>query len=157
MGQKFFDANEFTESPIKSIMRTYVFNFNVFGSKTDHFFKVRRNFVEAQDNYFFNELFSPNEYQYEEIIYGYPNERFRDQNALLADSLLTVYFKMDDEETYTSRSVYTVVDAMSNVGGLVGVISALMQVLLTGLEETFFYASVIGKLFLYDKRDVPST
>jgi hypothetical protein len=57
---------------------------------------------------------------------------------------------MNNEETYVQRSTYTLFDAISNTGGLLGMLQKVLNVVLVGLEETFFFASAIGSLYYHN-------
>jgi hypothetical protein len=54
---------------------------------------------------------------------------------------------LDSEETFLNRQVFTIVDAFSNTGGLLGILFGVLNIILYGIEEAFLFSSLISELY----------
>ena len=57
---------------------------------------------------------------------------------------------MDDEVTNNQRSVYTLIDALSNTGGFISIFYSAVGFLISQIQASIFFLSIISKLFLYE-------
>lgn len=56
-------------------------------------------------------------------------------------------FTLSDEKLYIGRVTYTVLDALSKTGGMMGIILGLFQILMYAIEDVLMYSDFIAKLY----------
>ena len=59
---------------------------------------------------------------------------------------------LDDEIIKIERSVYTLFDLLSELGGIVGLVFPILQFLVSYIEYSLYVSSIMKKMFYYDKR-----
>ncbi|CDW87313.1 UNKNOWN [Stylonychia lemnae] len=62
-------------------------------------------------------------------------------------SFITFQLLLDDLVTTTNIELYTLSDAFSNVGGIIGIITIIVQVLISQIQEYLYYQSLIKQQF----------
>jgi hypothetical protein len=56
---------------------------------------------------------------------------------------------MDDEATITNRNVYTVIEALSSTGGILGFVYISIYILISYIQEFLYNRALIKDIFLY--------
>ncbi|CDW88410.1 UNKNOWN [Stylonychia lemnae] len=64
-------------------------------------------------------------------------------------SLFSVEIDLDSDYIITNRKVMTILDAFSNVGGLMGIVFAMTGFMIKGIQEQLFLQSIIKRIFLF--------
>ena len=64
-----------------------------------------------------------------------------------------MYLMMDDEVQNNQRSVYTLIDALSNTGGFISIFYSGVGFLISHIQANIFFLSILSKLFLYELDD----
>ena len=66
------------------------------------------------------------------------------------DYSMAFFFEMDDDLTVIERSGYTILDWLSDVGGIQSMIWSLTGAILGIINGNYFNDSLIAKLYKYD-------
>lgn len=53
----------------------------------------------------------------------------------------------------TTRERYTLLDALSSTGGFLGILNLILSILLSKLQETLFYRSLISNLYFTESKE----
>ena len=59
---------------------------------------------------------------------------------------MAMYFTLSDEEINIQRETFTLLDALSNTGGIMGILMGLLQIIMGNIQQMFYSASVAKKL-----------
>ena len=59
---------------------------------------------------------------------------------------MAMYFILSDEEINIERETFTLLDALSNTGGIMGILMGLLKIIMGSIQQLFFSASVAKKL-----------
>ncbi len=56
-------------------------------------------------------------------------------------------FTLSDEKLYIERFTFTIFDALSKTGGIMGIIIGFFQFFIFAVEDTMMYSEIIAKIF----------
>lgn len=56
-------------------------------------------------------------------------------------------FTLSDEKMFVERVTYTVLDALSKTGGMMGIILGVFQIVLFAIEDVMMTSEFIGRLY----------
>eukprot|EP00347_Sterkiella_histriomuscorum_P010995 403374147 len=143
--QKYFDDKEFNDVPIKKFIK--YFNFKLL---TDVAIVQRMRIVKqqltTQDNFLSNQL-SSKTYEYHSVDFDYV--QLTDLST--AQSLFTFSVQLDDQIKVINRSVYTIADALSQTGGIIGIILPIFSFFIRNIQSSLFYLQIIKDNFIKKK------
>jgi len=68
-----------------------------------------------------------------------------------------ISFMIDENVNQSTRTVYTIADALSATGGFLGIITLIVQILIGWLQERLFIKSIIRHMFIEEREigDLP--
>ncbi|CDW81840.1 UNKNOWN [Stylonychia lemnae] len=144
---QFVDVNEKEGNPIKTIIKNF---YATSKSEISQSFQIKigQNFLIKNTSPLSNQLSSENITYYQVRA---------DETALGSykkyQTLFRYYILLDDNILTTSIEVYTISDALSNTGGILGIVSIIVAVLLSKAQENFFYQSLVGDIFQITNKD----
>lgn len=131
---KYFDLSEFNENPIKVNVNSQNHYF-VNGLFHQTNFGLNINKATRSDSQFTN-LFDNYETTYIASSLASDNSIQR----LLDDSpYISVEFKLSNESKIIDRSVFTIVQALANTGGIIGIVFGFFSIIIGPLQEFFFF------------------
>eukprot|EP00347_Sterkiella_histriomuscorum_P004199 403361367 len=140
---QYFDHNNYSDNPIVNNIQLNYWPLNKYISN-NQMMKYTRNQVTTKDSWLTASLFS-NDYTYYTGRLEYTQIGTRDLAATW--SLFSVEIDMDEGFVLTERSVMTILDAFSIVGGMMGITFTFTQYFIEKIQENMFIASIIGKIF----------
>eukprot|EP00347_Sterkiella_histriomuscorum_P001005 403373704 len=140
---QYFDHNNYSNDPIVSNIQLNYWPLNKLISN-NQMMKYTRNKVTTKDSWLTTNLFS-NDYTYYTGRLEYTQIGTRELAA--GWSMFSVEIDMDEGFVLTERSVMTILDAFSIVGGMMGITFTFTQYLIEKIQENMFLASIIGKIF----------
>eukprot|EP00347_Sterkiella_histriomuscorum_P006039 403354296 len=154
---QYFDHNNYSENPIVNNIQLNYWPLNKFISNNQMMkyflgsqylsqirLKYTKNEVTTRDSWLTTNLFSK-DYIYYTGRLEYTQIGTRELAATW--SLFSVEIDMDEGFVLTERSVMTILDAFSIVGGMMGITFTFTQYLIEKFQESMFLASIIGKIF----------
>ena len=65
---------------------------------------------------------------------------------------MSLILEANDEKITMIRERMTIVQALASTGGIMGFVYIAVRILISGLQEFFFYQSIISHIFLHEKR-----
>ena len=74
---------------------------------------------------------------------------YRQQDNSNDNVLISLAYWQDPRVQITERKLYTIFDALSQTGGLMGLLFAVIKFLLADIQKFFFYSS-LGKQMFYE-------
>ncbi|CDW78965.1 UNKNOWN [Stylonychia lemnae] len=107
-------------------------------------FNLKLSGVNTADSWLTSNLFG-NEFVYYTGRLEYTQIGTRELDA--GWSLFSVEIDMDEGYVKTGRTVMTILDAFSIVGGLMGITFAFFQYFMEAIQEKLFMSSIISKIF----------
>eukprot|EP00347_Sterkiella_histriomuscorum_P014517 403360576 len=140
---QYFDHNNYSENPIVNNIQLNYWPLNKFISN-NQMMKYTKNEVTTRDSWLTTNLFSK-DYTYYTGRLEYTQIGTRELAATW--SLFSVEIDMDEGFVLTERSVMTILDAFSIVGGMMGITFTFTQYLIEKFQESMFLASIVGKIF----------
>ncbi len=109
--------------------------------------KYGEHFAETKDSWITNNIYNK-EFTYYTARMEYMQIGTRDLDAEWR--LFSVEIDFDENYSITERKVFTILDAFSIVGGLMGIAFAFAEFFLDKIQEQLFISSIIRKIFFYD-------
>ncbi|CDW86005.1 UNKNOWN [Stylonychia lemnae] len=110
--------------------------------------KYTQNIVNTADSWLTSNLFN-NDYVYYTGRLEYTQIGTRELDA--GWSLFSVEIDMDEGYVKSGRTVMTILDAFSIVGGLMGITFTFFQYFMETIQEKLFMSSIISKIFYQTK------
>ncbi|TNV81000.1 hypothetical protein FGO68_gene16062 [Halteria grandinella] len=143
---KYFDQNEYNESPIKTAYRTYVFYAGSLQALPIQYFSVTRNQIFLDDSIISNAIGMKQrnlEYATFQPLYNTLVER----SDLSFSTVAGFNFLLDNEEKLIKRQTYTIFDAFSSTGGFYNVLSGFLSLIVSsiGLQQNLLFSTLINK------------
>eukprot|EP00347_Sterkiella_histriomuscorum_P001799 403370634 len=142
---QYFDGNQFDNAPLVNTIQTFFYPLNKYISY-NQMFKYSLNYAITQDSWLANSYDNKN-LTYSTIRSDYLQVGTRDFESMW--SLFSIEIDLDQDYMVTQRTVMTVVDAFSNVGGLMGIIIPLISMLMSRIQHQLFMQSIIKRIFLF--------
>lgn len=88
-------------------------------------------------------------------------ESYKD-NGFLVNDFYQIIFLIDENLHTTTRTVYNLIDALTDTGGLASVITLIFTILTMKIQRLLYYQDIMEKFFLYldspfsNGQDLPS-
>ncbi|CDW73261.1 UNKNOWN [Stylonychia lemnae] len=141
MTNQFIDVNEKYGNPIKTVLKQF---FATAQSKLSLYYQLKlgQNFLIQSTSSLSNLLGQQNL-----TYYTITHDSMQIADSNLLGSYITCQILLDDIVTTTNMELYTLSDALSNVGGIIGIISIVVQVLVSKIQEQLYYQSLIKQQF----------
>ncbi|CDW72160.1 UNKNOWN [Stylonychia lemnae] len=146
---QYFDHNNYGPNPIINNIQNYYWPLNKYISN-NQMMKYTQNIVNTADSWLTSNLFG-DEFVYYTGRLEYTQIGTRDLDA--GWSLFSVEIDMDEGYIKTGRTVMTILDAFSIVGGLMGIAFAFFQYFMETIQEKLFMSSIISKIFYQTNPD----
>jgi len=139
MVDSFFDAENF-ENPIgTSITDSYYYKMLPGYTKMTEIY-VMQNKLELMDSFY--QYGNPEEQTFYSLSGGY-----KDTQVKITDAYINTYFFIDSKVTTHKRTVYSLLDMLSQLGGVFQVVKSLSFVILGYYAEKMMYYCLIRKLY----------
>ncbi|CDW87086.1 UNKNOWN [Stylonychia lemnae] len=144
---QYFDVNDLSPQPVKTLIKTLLAT-TVPNVSQNYVMKVSQNQAFLSDSIFSNQ-FGERDLTYSSIS---ADSSFltTTQNLLFSDNF-QVYFILDENVQITKRQVYTISDALSSTGGMLGSLALILSMVLKKLQEYLFFRSVINDQYFVHK------
>eukprot|EP00347_Sterkiella_histriomuscorum_P002450 403368102 len=142
---QYFDGNHFEKSPIVNNIQTFLYPLNEYISY-NQMFKYSLNYAITQDSWLANAYDNKN-LTYSTIRSDYLQIGTRELKSIWP--LLSIQIDLDQDYVVTQRTVMTVLDAFSNVGGLMGIIIPFISMFMSRIQHQLFMQSIIKQIFHY--------
>eukprot|EP00347_Sterkiella_histriomuscorum_P020349 403338149 len=142
---QYFDGNQFEKAPIVDNIQTFYYPLNEMISY-NQVFKYSLNYAITQDSWLANAYDNKN-LTYHTIRSDYLQIGTRNLGSEWM--LFTIEIDLDQDYMVTQRTVMTILDAFSNVGGLMGIMIPLISLLISGIQHQLFMQSIIKRVFLF--------
>ncbi|CDW89716.1 UNKNOWN [Stylonychia lemnae] len=141
MTNQYIDANEKQGNPIKTVLKNFYAT-----AKSDlslHYeLRIGENYLTQSTNSLSNLLGQQNL-----TYYTIRDDSMQIGVNNMSDNLITCQILLDDVVTSTKLELFTLSDALSNTGGIIGIITIVAQVLVSNLQEYLYYQSMIKQQF----------
>ncbi|CDW90422.1 UNKNOWN [Stylonychia lemnae] len=149
--EQYFDTEDFSENPIKVNVNSEIFSFYFDQTKVASY-DVQNGVAKVTDSYLHEGL------SYEE--YGFLQTKLQflgGYDMPLGTSIkdyIVIRFEMSNSFQVIERQVDNVVQALSNTGGLGGIMLFIVKFLINPLQEFLFYQSLLKKTYLIEKQKI---
>ncbi|CDW73859.1 UNKNOWN [Stylonychia lemnae] len=147
--QQYFDFDEFENDPIKVNVHVDKFNFQYY-SQYELTYDILLNKVTGTDNKLHE--------QFEQFDKSFISTKISQAKVLDRNNKGPAYFDIKfqvlNEQNIIERQANNFVQALSNVGGLAGIIFGFLAILIAPLQEFLFYQSLLKKAFLVEKSKI---
>ncbi|CDW87176.1 UNKNOWN [Stylonychia lemnae] len=150
--QQYFDVDEFEADPIKFMIDVEKATISPKG-RTSLTYDMLLNKVSGSDNKLHENL---NQFEKSFISTKIRGTKTSDiqKDDDSYEVLFDVIFKVQNELRTIERQANNFVQALSNVGGLSGIIFGLIAILIAPLQEFFFYQSLLKSSFLVEQSKI---
>ncbi|CDW73546.1 UNKNOWN [Stylonychia lemnae] len=140
---RYFDLSEFEKDPIKvNVDSEYHFFVSSLFRQTNFYLKINK---ATRSDSMISSLLEYHETDYVECHVGreMSNDRIDDSKPYIS-----VAFMLTSESKIIDRQVFTIVQALANTGGIIGIVFGLFSILIGPIQEFFFFQSFIADMFL---------
>eukprot|EP00347_Sterkiella_histriomuscorum_P018406 403345626 len=139
----FFDVDEFYISPIKSQLN--VLQFGISQNITNYLlFDMKKGYAIAMDSMFAN-FFNNQNYSY--YTFDSSSSYTEEKRSAVYTSLK---LNFDSETIIQERRVLTIIDALSQTGGIMHILPMIFRIIIKPIQEFLFYRSIFNKIYLID-------
>ncbi|CDW79116.1 UNKNOWN [Stylonychia lemnae] len=146
----YFDPEEFNESPVKVNTVQNAFRFSQFEKIINY--EIGYNKAIISDSKIHENI---GNYQREFISTKFVSQGANDKS--LTDPIhFTIQFYMTTEQNVFERQANNLVGALSNTGGLAGIVFAIVRILFGPMQEFLYYQSLLKKSYMVEKDRVLS-
>ncbi|CDW71506.1 UNKNOWN [Stylonychia lemnae] len=142
-----FEENDF-DSPIKQQISAFYSGLNS-DRRAIRIYSVQKNFAERRDSYFANSLST----QRKEFYQIRQEFDFNTKQVENQDTFLAIQFFQSNQQETIQRSAFTLIDAITNTGGLVSIIFLVTQILIKRIQQQLFFQSLINSNYLFYEKD----
>eukprot|EP00347_Sterkiella_histriomuscorum_P000645 403375048 len=142
--ESFFDTQEFRTNPIKKTIQLYPFEI-AHNQSQQFYFKISQNNAVLNDNWFSGALGSTTENFYKSKLQFSTQSLQHDRYGII----LQVEYFMDETVETIERSTDTILDAFSQVGGLMGFVTFICSLLSQYFQEMQLKSTMIKKLYKF--------
>ncbi|CDW89732.1 UNKNOWN [Stylonychia lemnae] len=144
-----FDFEEFENDPVKININVDEYQLS-FSSQYDVTYEILFNKAEWTDNKLHE--------QFDQQEKSFISSEFTSSILFDRDTANQTYFNVEfgvlNEQNMIERQANNVVQALSNVGGLAGIIFGFVAFIIAPLQEFLFYQSLLKKAFLVEKSKI---
>ncbi|CDW89446.1 UNKNOWN [Stylonychia lemnae] len=146
---QYFDHNNYSQQPIVNNIQNNYWPLNKYISN-NQMMKYSKNKAITKDSWLTTNLFN-DEFTYfsGRLDYTQIGTRYLDAGW----SLFSVEIDMDESYVSVDRTVMTMLDAFSIVGGLMGIAFTFVQFFMERIQENLFLSSIISKIFYQTSED----
>ncbi|CDW75374.1 UNKNOWN [Stylonychia lemnae] len=141
MTNQYIDVNEKYGNPIKTILKNFYAT-----AKSDlslyYQLMIGQNYLTQSTNSLSNLIGQQNL-----TYYTIREDSMQIGDISTSDVLISCQILLDDVITSTNLELFTLSDALSNTGGIIGIITIVVQVLISNLQEYLYYQSMIKQQF----------
>ncbi|CDW91423.1 UNKNOWN [Stylonychia lemnae] len=141
MTNQFIDVNQKYGNPIKTVLKQF-FATAQSGLSLSYQLKIGENFLIQSTSSISNLLGQQNL-----TYYTITNDQFQIADIQDSGIFITCQLLLDDIVTTTNLELFTLSDALSNTGGIIGIISIIVQILVSSIQQHFYYQSLIKQQF----------
>ncbi|CDW73849.1 UNKNOWN [Stylonychia lemnae] len=140
---QFIDVNEKSLSPIKTELKNF-YATGYHNMSLNYQLKIGKNFLISSSSSLSNQLNQKNETYYtvrEESL------KISSQRVYQNQVFLNFNMMIDDNAMTTNLELYTVSDALSNTGGIIGIATIIIQFLVYKTQEYLYYQQLVKEIF----------
>lgn len=137
----YFDANEFTESPLKTLIRTYYYNLDKKLATGNNFYIKRQN-LTTYDSWM-SKFVGRKDYSFIDIEMG----EVLGGNANNLFFPFSAYFMISPNAIEIERQVTSMLDVLMNAGGLFNVLFIVGKTFLAFFSNKLFAQDIIPQLY----------
>ncbi|CAI2384546.1 unnamed protein product [Moneuplotes crassus] len=147
----YFDFEDY-DNPIKTYLDDRFLFYLIPGFSLNIGVRLQKNEAEIQDDYF---AFAPGGNNKEFIGFDTVMERMA-MEGNPDESLLAIIFTKDPSSKSYDRSVFTVLEAFGNIGGLLEIFSIAGGLIVGLFAERLFFYTIFSKMYLLEESEKPS-
>ncbi|CDW87533.1 UNKNOWN [Stylonychia lemnae] len=140
---QFIDVNEKYKNPVKTILKNF-YATSKEGLNQAYQLKFGQNFLIQSTSSF------SNQFGQENITYYTVRNDVMQINAYddkFSQTLLAFYIQLDDTIITTNLEIYTVSDALSSTGGLIGIVTIIIKIMVNQIQKDLYEQSLVKDLF----------
>ncbi|CDW78160.1 UNKNOWN [Stylonychia lemnae] len=147
--QQYFDFDEFDSDPIKINVHVDKYDFQYF-RQYDITYNILLNKATGTDNKLHEQF---EQFDKSFISTKISTTKILDRNKKRPD-YFEIKFQVLNEQNIIERQANNFVQALSNVGGLAGILFGFIANLIAPIQEFLFYQSLLKKAFLVEKSKI---
>ncbi|CDW79510.1 UNKNOWN [Stylonychia lemnae] len=146
---QFIDVNEKQISPIKTVLKNF-YATGYHNMSLSYQLKIGQNFLISSTSSLSNQLGQLNQ-----TYYTVRDDVLQVAAQTLSTDLVFINFNMmlDDNVMTTNLELYTISDALSNTGGIIGIVMIIIQFLVSQTQENLYYQQLVQDIFQINKED----
>ncbi|CDW87923.1 UNKNOWN [Stylonychia lemnae] len=137
MTNQYIDVNEKSGNPIKTVLKNFYATVKS-DLSLSYELRIGENYLIQSTNSLSNLLGQQNL-----TYYTIRDDSMQIGDNTKSDTLISFQILLDDVVTSTNLELFTLSDALSNTGGIIGIITIVVQVLVYNLQEYLYYQSMI--------------
>ncbi|CDW73239.1 UNKNOWN [Stylonychia lemnae] len=146
---QFIDINEKSSSPIKTVLKNF-YSTGYLNMTIQYQLKVGQNFLITSTSSLSNQISQLNEtyYTIRDDVMQISSSQISTEQVLICLNMM-----IDDNVLSTNLELYTISDALSNTGGIIGIVTIIIQFLVSKTQENFYYQQLAQDIFQINKQD----